>query len=356
MDGFSIAAKAVIPFVVYIGFGMGVRRTGLVDEPFYRKLNSVIFYCFYPIVSFCNIYGAGGDGIRLQFLALVAASVLVCIGLCMLAVPRFIKAPAQQGVVVQALYRSNILLFALPLLDGDSEIRMLSRLESKPYVDLTIACLRHFGVTVYETEQGYTVPGGQQYHACDMEVEGDYSQAAFFYVANALGSDITLTNLNPESVQGDKKIVEITQQMCYNREKGLPACFDVDAADIPDLVPILAVLATFGTAPSRITGAHRLTIKESDRLASTADLLNRLGGKVTAPADGLELAPVEPLPGGPVDSCGAHRIAMCAAVAATRCTGEVTILHGECVEKSYPRFYEDYRQLGGIANVIVLES
>lgn len=87
-----------------------------------------------------------------------------------------------------------------------------------------------------------------------MEVEGDYSQAAFFYVANALGSDITLTNLNPESVQGDKKIVEITQQMCYNREKGLPACFDVDAADIPDLVPILAVLATFGTAPSRITG------------------------------------------------------------------------------------------------------
>ena len=115
MDGFSIAAKAVIPFVVYIGFGMGVRRTGLVDEPFLRKLNSVIFYCFYPIVSFCNIYGAGGDGIRLQFLALVAASVLVCIGLCMLAVPRFIKAPAQQGVVVQALYRSNILLFALPL-------------------------------------------------------------------------------------------------------------------------------------------------------------------------------------------------------------------------------------------------
>lgn len=248
------------------------------------------------------------------------------------------------------------LLFALPLLEGDSEIRMLSRLESKPYVDLTIACLRHFGVTVYETEQGYTVPGGQQYHACDMEVEGDYSQAAFFYVANALGSDITLTNLNPESVQGDKKIVEITQQMCYNREKGLPACFDVDAADIPDLVPILAVLATFGTAPSRITGAHRLAIKESDRLASTADLLNRLGGKVTATADGLEIEPVEQLHGGTVDSCGDHRIAMCAAVAATRCTGEVTILHGECVEKSYPRFYEDYRQLGGIANVIVLES
>lgn len=248
------------------------------------------------------------------------------------------------------------LLFALPLLDGDSEIRMLSKLESKPYVDLTIACLRHFGIAVQETEQGYAVAGGQQYHACDLTVEGDYSQAAFFCVANALGSDITLTNLNPESVQGDKKIVEIVREMCYNREQGLPAGFTVDAADIPDLVPILAVLATFGTAPSSITGAHRLAIKESDRLASTADLLNRLGGKVTATPDGLEIEPVEQLHGGTVDSCGDHRIAMCAAVAATRCAGEVTILHGECVEKSYPRFYEDYRQLGGIANVIVLES
>ena len=154
----------------------------------------------------------------------------------------------------------------------------------------------------------------------------------------------------------DKKIVEIVREMCYNREQGLPAGFTVDAADIPDLVPILAVLATFGTAPSSITGAHRLAIKESDRLASTADLLNRLGGKVTATPDGLEIEPVEQLHGGTVDSCGDHRIAMCAAVAATRCAGEVTILHGECVEKSYPRFYEDYRQLGGIANVIVLES
>lgn len=207
-----------------------------------------------------------------------------------------------------------------------------------------------------ETEQGYAVAGGQQYHACDLTVEGDYSQAAFFCVANALGSDITLTNLNPESVQGDKKIVEIVREMCYNREQGLPAGFTVDAADIPDLVPILAVLATFGTAPSSITGAHRLAIKESDRLASTADLLNRLGGKVTATPDGLEIEPVKQLHGGTVDSCGDHRIAMCAAVAATRCAGEVTILHGECVEKSYPRFYEDYRQLGGIANVIVLES
>lgn len=144
--------------------------------------------------------------------------------------------------------------------------------------------------------------------------------------------------------------------MCYNLKEGLPACFSVDASDIPDLVPILAVLATFGTAPSRITGAHRLAIKESDRLSSTAAMLNALGGDVTATEDGLEIRPVSELHGGTVDSCGDHRIAMCAAVAATRCTGAVTILHGECVEKSYPQFYEDYRQLGGNAHVIVLES
>ncbi|MGN1402785.1 MAG: 3-phosphoshikimate 1-carboxyvinyltransferase [Ruminococcus sp.] len=248
------------------------------------------------------------------------------------------------------------LLFALALLDGDSEIRMLSRLESRPYVDLTIDCLRRFGVEIKETENGYSIPGGQKLHPCDLAVEGDYSQAAFFYVANALGSDVELTNLNPDSVQGDKKIIEITSQMCYNLKEGKPACFTVDASDIPDLVPILAVLATFGTAPSRITGAHRLAIKESDRLAATADMLNRLGGKVTASADGLEIEPVQELHGGIVDSFGDHRIVMCAAVAATRCTGVVTILHGDCVEKSYPRFFEDYQQLGGIAHVIVLES
>lgn len=248
------------------------------------------------------------------------------------------------------------LLFALALLDGDSEIHMLSRLESKPYVNLTINCLRKFGVVVEETTEGYRVSGGQKLHPCDLTVEGDYSQAAFFCVANALGSDVELTNLSADSVQGDKIIVEIAAQMCYNQKKGKPAGFSVDASDIPDLVPIFAVLATFGTAPSRITGAHRLAIKESDRLAATADLLNRLGGNVTATKDGLEIIPVKQLHGATVDSYGDHRIAMCAAIAATRCTGNVTILHGECVEKSYPQFYADYQQLGGIAHVIVLES
>jgi 3-phosphoshikimate 1-carboxyvinyltransferase len=174
-------------------------------------------------------------------------------------------------------------------------------------------------------------------------------------VANAIGNQVTMENLPSESAQGDQKIVEIANEMCYNKRTGKPACFDIDATDIPDLVPILAVLATFGDAPSRITGAHRLKIKESDRLAAISDLLCRLGGQVTANDDGLEIQPVASLHGGVVDSYGDHRIAMCAAIAATRCTQPVTILHGECVEKSYPQFYEDYNQLGGSAHVIVLE-
>ena len=247
------------------------------------------------------------------------------------------------------------LLFALPLLKGDSEIVMLSPLQSKPYVDMTIACMQQFGFVVRETEQGYFVPGGQRAHACSGTVEGDYSQAAFFAVANAIGNQITMTNLNPDSVQGDKIIIEIAEKMCYNRNNHKPACFTLDAADIPDLVPILAVLATFGTHPSEIHGAARLKIKESDRLQATADLLNRLGGQVTILEDGLRIQPVERLHGGKVDSYGDHRIAMCAAIAATRCTAPVVIQGGECIEKSYPQFYEDYNRLGGNAHVIVLE-
>jgi 3-phosphoshikimate 1-carboxyvinyltransferase len=274
--------------------------------------------------------------------------------------PFTIKGQLQPGIYelegdVSSQYVTG-LLFALALLEGDSEIRMLSRLESKPYVDLTIACLKRFGVTIEETEKGYRIPGGQKLHSAMTMVEGDYSQAAFFYVADALGSVVHLSNLNEDSVQGDKQIIEIVDTFMKHYLDGEPVCFSVDATDIPDLVPILAVLGTFGTAPSKITGAHRLAIKESDRLTATANMLNALGGKVTATADGLEIEPVEQLHGGVVDSCGDHRIAMCAAIAATRCDGDVIIKGGECVEKSYPRFYEDYNRLGGKANVIILES
>ena len=238
------------------------------------------------------------------------------------------------------------LLFALPLLREDSEIILTSPLESKPYVDMTIDCMQQFGVCVKEIENGYHVFGTQHYHAKNFQVEGDFSQAAFFYVANAIGNQVILQNIPEKSMQGDRKIIEIIEQMCYNKNTEQDI-FKIDARDIPDLVPILAVLATFAEKPTRIFGAERLRIKESDRLETTANMLNTLGGNVKIFSDGLEIQPVEKLHGGVIDSAGDHRIAMCGAIAATRATEPVTILGAECVDKSYPNFFEDYIKLKG---------
>lgn len=243
------------------------------------------------------------------------------------------------------------LLFALPLLAGDSDIIMTSPLQSRPYADMTIDCMAKFGVTVTETAEGYHIPGNQTYQACDVRVEGDFSQAAFFYAANAIGNEVILENIPEKTSQGDRKIVEILADMWYNKNEQLL----VDASDIPDLVPIMAVAASLAPRNTRIYGAERLRIKESDRLETTAALINTLGGKVTITPDGLEITPVSTFHGGTVDSAGDHRIAMCAAIAATRADGDVIIRGAQCVEKSYPAFFEDYQSLGGVANGIHLE-
>ncbi len=247
------------------------------------------------------------------------------------------------------------LLFALPLCSESSVIRLASKLESKPYADMTVQTLSRFGVTVEESEdeQGfpvYRIRGGQKYRHAEFAVEGDYSQAAFYFAANALGSEITVDNLNEQSVQGDKKILEIINKTGYNdiKEKRLSA-FTVDVSDIPDLVPILAVLGCFTDGVSRIVGAKRLRIKESDRLAAVADALNALGGKVSAKEDSLEIQSIERFHGGTVDGAGDHRIVMASAIASTMADGEVTITGGEAVSKSYPDFWTDFASLGGKA-------
>lgn len=244
------------------------------------------------------------------------------------------------------------LIFALPLLEADSEIVLTSHLESRPYVDITIDILRRFGITVDETEKGFHIAGGQKYTPHDEKIEGDYSQAAFFFVANALGSQVELENLNENSVQGDRKILEIISEMCYNGSIG---SYKADCSDIPDLVPILAVLGAYGSGESVIYNARRLKIKESDRLETTAALLNNLGGDVEITDDGLIIRPVRTMHGGIVDSFGDHRIVMAAAIAALRINGEVIIKGAQAAEKSYPDFFKDYINLGGKANVIDLE-
>lgn len=246
------------------------------------------------------------------------------------------------------------LLLALPLLRDDSELILTSPLESAPYADMTINCMENCGVCVKELPEGWRIFGKQHYHAKKLTVEGDYSQAAFFYVANAIGNQIVLENVPEKTVQGDRKIVEFITKMCYQKNPSEEK-FLIDAKNIPDLVPILSVLATFSDRPTIISNAQRLSIKESNRLETTANMLNALGGNVKVTQDGLEIYPAV-LHGGTVDSAGDHRIAMCAAIAASGASAPVTILGAECVEKSYPAFFTDYQNLGGIIHGINMES
>lgn len=238
------------------------------------------------------------------------------------------------------------LLYALPLCQGDSSVKLTSVLQSKPYVDMTIMALKKFGVEIEETEENglpvYIVKGGQKYTHCNVSVEGDYSQAAFFYVANALGSEIEIKNLDPDTAQGDKAIVDIINSCGKELQP-----FTADVGDIPDLVPILTVLGSLTKGTSRIVNAARLKIKESDRLVDVARALNAIGGKVTAGDDFLEMQPVEKFTGGEVDACNDHRIVMSAAIAALSSDSPVIIKGAEAVNKSYPRFFEDYKALGG---------
>lgn len=245
------------------------------------------------------------------------------------------------------------LLFALPLAKEDSEIIMTSHLESRPYVDITIDILRRYGIEISETENSFLIKGNQKYTPYDEHIEGDYSQAAFFFVANALGSDVNILNLKEDSVQGDKAITDIIADTLKN---GSVTGYKADCSDIPDLVPILSVLGAYGNMPSTIYNAERLRIKESDRLAACADMLNNLGGNVTVTSDGLEILPTNGLNGGTIDSYGDHRIVMAAAIAALNCKGDVIIKGAEAAEKSYPTFFEDYVKLGGKADVIDLEQ
>ena len=237
------------------------------------------------------------------------------------------------------------LVFALAVIGGENKLVLTSPLQSKPYVDITADCLAKCGVSVEKTDYGYAVKSTEM-HAFEESTEADYSQSAFFYVANSLGCDIKINGLNEKSCQGDKKIVEICDKIVYNKNGGLK-CFELDCSDIPDLVPILAVLASFCEGKSRITNVARLRIKESDRLEAVSQCLNALGGKVTAGADFLEIQGVQSLSGGTVDCYNDHRIAMAMAVAATRSTAPVTLIGAQCVEKSYPDFFQVYKNLGG---------
>ncbi|MDR0222265.1 MAG: 3-phosphoshikimate 1-carboxyvinyltransferase [Oscillospiraceae bacterium] len=236
------------------------------------------------------------------------------------------------------------LLLALPLLGGDSEIVLTSPLQSKPYADLTVAVMRDYGVVAEETARGYFIRGGQTYKPCVFTAEADMSQAAFFAVANALGSEIRINGLNPNSLQGDKAIFDIVKR---------PPPYEIDASDIPDLVPVLSVLCAVSPGTSLIRNCSRLRFKECDRLEAVSSVLNKIGGRVEILPDcSLKITGVKQLEGGVCPSRNDHRIAMSLSVAAARCGKPLIVKGAECVKKSYVNFFDDMEKLGGIVDVL----
>ncbi len=237
------------------------------------------------------------------------------------------------------------LFFSLPLLDGDSEIHITTDLESKSYLDLTLAMLEKFGIKIKnEDYKKFIIKGNQEYIATDYEVEGDFSQGAFFYCANFMGNNIDIKGLDLSSLQGDKQCVDIINDFINNDGKEVI----VDAKNCPDIIPVVTVAASLRKGVTKVINASRLRIKECDRLMAISTQLNKLGANVEELSDGLIINPVKEFTGGSVSSFDDHRIAMALGIASTRCTGEVTIDNKECVSKSYPNFWEDFKSVGGV--------
>ena len=252
---------------------------------------------------------------------------------------------------VSSQYVSGLLL-AAPLLRAPVEVVVGEPVESLPYIDLTVAALERFGVEV-SCARGADEGGAQArvYDVCapdglvspgSVAVGGDWSNAAFWLVAGAIGErGVAVRGLDARSAQGDRRVLSALA-MLGARVLRTPA------GDCPELVPPLAAAAALARGTTRIVGAARLRLKESDRIETVSAAIRALGGSVRASADGLEIDGSPRLRGGVVDAANDHRIAMMAAVLATRCEGPTTILGAECVEKSYPRFFDDLASLGGV--------
>ncbi len=252
------------------------------------------------------------------------------------------------------------LLLALPILDGDSQIILTAPLKSKPYVDITVKTLADYGVAVEETEYGYFVKGGQKYAARDYTVEGDWSHAAFFMSAAAIGGRIMLKGVDGSSAQGDKAVCDVMRMFgakVTETENGV-LCehdtlsgIDIDCSDIPDMVPSIAVTAAFAKGETVIRGVERLRFKESDRIEAIAANLKKMGVGVTVLHDKMIITP-DKVRGAELKGYNDHRIVMAFSVAASFAQGNTVIDEAESINKTYPSFFEDFNSLGGKANVI----
>lgn len=269
------------------------------------------------------------------------------------------------------------LLFVLPLLNGDSTLVPTTPLESIGYINMTREAMELAGVhSQWRAGNTLFIPGNQRYRPFDATVEADWSQAGFWYAAQGLGNDVTINGLNPKSLQGDRVMDSFAEMLrgeplhgvtapIWGPASAAPARPDyqpplrpgwstpcvgsvsLPLTHCPDLAPPLAAWGALLNGDLYLKDAARLRIKESDRLSTITAALRALGADVTEEPDRLIIIGKPSLPGGTVDCAGDHRIAMMAAIAATGCTGPVTLLGAECVKKSYPDFWEVYRSLGG---------
>lgn len=255
------------------------------------------------------------------------------------------------------------LLFSLPLMNG-GEIRVLPPVESRKYIDMTVATMKKYGVNVKTEGNTFTVEKGGSYKILNdtYASDGDWSNAAFFLTAGAIKGKVKCLGLFENSLQGDKEIVNILfrfgakvsqDENSVSVESAPLTGIEIDASQIPDLVPVLSVAAAFAKGETKIYNAGRLRIKESDRLSAVATALNTLGADVTELEDALIIkGNPDAVLKGTVDSFNDHRMVMSCAVAALCSGGEVTVKNAQAVNKSYPSFFEDFRSLGGNCHVL----
>lgn len=239
------------------------------------------------------------------------------------------------------------LVMALPLIDG-GELTIVGMQVSMPYLDMTLRLMERCGIKAekqfhannnitikVDTRARYSLP-------TDLEVEGDASSAAFWLVANKLGSNIKILNLPKSDLQGDSRLENILAT------SGDMAPLAIDLTDSPDLAPPLSIYGCFRSGGIVLEGCSRLRYKETDRIHAIVDMINSLGGQARIEDDGERIFVAgKPLVGGKIDASKDHRIAMAAAIAATRCSKGLTITGAESVAKSYPKFWDDLKSLGG---------
>ena len=252
------------------------------------------------------------------------------------------------------------LLFALPLLTGDSQLQVIPPVESAGYIDMTIQAIRESGIIIESTgDYTWRIPGMQHYTAVGGRMHGDWSQAAVMLCADALGANVTIQHLSEDTRQGDVAILRCLEQMgatIIRGEDGIRVeggrlhAIDADMQNYPDIVPMLALVCQLAEGESHLRNCGRLRMKECDRLAGTAAILNRLGGKVREDGDDLVILGVDKLTGsGAVDTYHDHRMVMLASIAALKCDGALEVDGAEALDKSWPEYLSTYRALGGVA-------